>query len=251
MKIVIIEDEQLIADDLKEIIQEIDDSIDIVAQISTLKEGKEFFSQNQTMIDLIFSDIQLGDGLSFDLLKNQSIDTPVIFCTAFNEYAINAFKANGIDYVLKPFSTKTIKAALDRYKSLKSNFIGVTNELNFDEQIIGEELKSNVILVHHRDKIIPITPKEIAVVSIYNEQVLIYTFNGVSYTINKTLDELDNLLGKQFFRANRQNIVNKEVVKDVSTLINRKYLINTSIDLPNQIIVSKEKMTPFLNWLKE
>ncbi len=248
MKIVIIEDEDLLAEDLSDILKEIDNSIEIVKHISSVKEGVQFFNSTEETIDLIFSDIQLGDGLSFDLFKATQLNVPVIFCTAYNQYAINAFKANGIEYILKPFSTKTITEALERYKNLKNNF--TENIRKVEQQLQPVENQNNTLVVHHKDKIIPLNREDIALVYIRNEQVTIRNFEGEQYYINKSLDELDQLLGDQFYRANRQFIVNKNAVKDITTLINRKYLVNLNFEFKQQIVVSKEKMSSFLNWLK-
>ncbi|HNR85788.1 MAG TPA: LytTR family DNA-binding domain-containing protein, partial [Taishania sp.] len=216
--------------------------------ISSVKEGVQFFNSTEETIDLIFSDIQLGDGLSFDLFKATQLNVPVIFCTAYNQYAINAFKANGIEYILKPFSTKTITEALERYKNLKNNF--TENIRKVEQQLQPVENQNNTLVVHHKDKIIPLNREDIALVYIRNEQVTIRNFEGEQYYINKSLDELDQLLGDQFYRANRQFIVNKNAVKDITTLINRKYLVNLNFEFKQQIVVSKEKMSSFLNWLK-
>lgn len=248
MKIVIIEDEDLLAEDLSDILKEIDNSIEIVKHISSVKEGVQFFNSTEETIDLIFSDIQLGDGLSFDLFKATQLNVPVIFCTAYNQYAINAFKANGIEYILKPFSTKTISEALERYKNLKNNF--TENIRKVEQQLQPVENQNNTLVVHHKDKIIPLNREDIALVYIRNEQVTIRNFEGEQYYINKSLDELDQLLGDQFYRANRQFIVNRNAVKDITTLINRKYLVNLNFEFNQQIVVSKEKMSSFLNWLK-
>lgn len=248
MKIVIIEDEDLLAEDLSDILKEIDNSIEIVKHISSVKEGVQFFNSTEETIDLIFSDIQLGDGLSFDLFKATQLNVPVIFCTAYNQYAINAFKANGIEYILKPFSTKTITEALERYKNLKNNF--TENIRKVEQQLQPVENQNNTLVVHHKDKIIPLNREDIALVYIRNEQVTIRNFEGEQYYINKSLDVLDQLLGDQFYRANRQFIVNKNAVKDITTLINRKYLVNLNFEFKQQIVVSKEKMSSFLNWLK-
>ena len=114
MKIVIIEDEKLTADDLADTILKVSPGVQIVARLSSVKDAIIWFRKNKQP-DLIFSDIQLGDGLCFEIFRKQSVTTPVIFCTAFDEYALAAFKANGIDYILKPYDEQTIASALTRY----------------------------------------------------------------------------------------------------------------------------------------
>ncbi len=247
MKVVVIEDEQLTAEDLMDILKQVNPSIEIEAHLSSVQEGIDFFSKSH-QIDLIFSDIQLGDGLSFEIYKQIEINTPVIFCTAYDEYALDAFKANGIDYILKPYSKKSIEEALQRYSNLQ---VGFTSGLQQFSQSIEKNQPTNAsILVHHREKVIPLKQDEIALVYIRNEMVYLKTFEGINYVINKSLDELDSILGNQFYRANRQYIVNRASVKDVTTFLTRKYLVNLTFQFPEQIIVSKEKMTSFLKWLK-
>ena len=112
MKVVIIEDEPLTAEDLSSALLEVDSSIQVVAMLESVLESVSYFTENEVP-DLIFSDIQLSDGLSFEVFKKVKIDAPVIFCTAFDEYAIQAFKANGIDYIMKPFSRQTVADALN------------------------------------------------------------------------------------------------------------------------------------------
>lgn len=251
MKIVVIEDEVLIANDLVDILHRIAPSVEIVAQIGSVQEGISFFNENP-IVDLIFSDIHLGDGLSFEIFKEVKSIAPIIFCTAYDSYAIDAFKVNGIDYILKPFSEKNIQEALAGYQRLKDTFqqAAPTLEKTMDE--ISQNSQSHAtILVFHRDKIIPLAVSEIAFAYIRNDAIYLKTFDEKSYLINKSLDELDQLLGANFYRTNRQFIVNRSAVKDVTTIVNRKYAVNLTIPFPEQITVSKEKMTSFLKWLRQ
>ncbi len=170
MKIAIIEDEKLTAEDLAETIFKVDANAQIVASLYSVKEAILYFSKNEKP-DLIFSDIQLGDGLSFEIFKAVPVSTPVIFCTAYDEYALTAFKANGIDYILKPFTKKTIAEALNRYKELKDNF---SRSIPGYEIISGlfENRKSQQdasVLVYIRDKILPIKINDIALFYIENK----------------------------------------------------------------------------------
>lgn len=251
MKIVIIEDEHLTAEDLENTILKAEPAAQIVACLSSIKEAITYF-QNNEKPDLIFSDIQLGDGLSFEIFKTIQIATPVIFCTAFDEYALNAFKANGIDYILKPFSKKTIAEALNKFKRLKNNF--AYNLAQYDS-ISGlfENLKTNkkqeAILVNYKDKIVPVRMDDIALFYIDNELTHLITFNKLNYSLNKTIEEVEKISGKDFFRANRQYLVNRKAIKDASQYFARKLSINLLIPFEQDIIVSKEKSREFLNWL--
>lgn len=246
MNVVIIEDEQLTADDLMDVLHEINPSITVIKHLSSVQEGLDYFTNENDDIDLIFSDIQLGDGLSFELFKRVTVTAPIVFCTAFDEYAIEAFKSNGIDYILKPFSTNDVRKALERYKQLEETF---TSKLQQVADAIEENTHQQSVLVYHKEKIIPIPLNTISLAYIRNEMVYLRTFEGESYHINKSLDELDHMLGANFYRANRQHIVNRQSVKDVTTFLTRKYLVNLNFPYQEQIIVSKEKMTSFLRWL--
>jgi two-component system response regulator LytT len=250
MRIVIIEDEQLIAEDLMDVLKKVDPDCVIETHISSVQEGMEYFA-NPTDADLIFSDIQLGDGLSFEIFKNTNLTTPIIFCTAYDEYAIDAFKVNGIDYILKPYSEKSISEALQRFNNLQNLFRTKSQNISDSIQSLSEMQHSkSTILVHHKEKVIPLKIEDIALVYIRNESVYLRLFEGNNYIVNKSLDELEQLFGSHFYRANRQFIVNRDAVKDVTTFLTRKYLVNLNIAFSEQITVSKEKMTSFLRWLK-
>src|SRR5690242_4562656 len=129
MNVVLIEDEKLVSEDLSDILLSIDDNITISQTVSSVKEAVNYF-RNHDSPQLIFSDIQLGDGYSFEIFKELQTTTPVIYCTAFNQHALQAFENNGIAYVLKPYSKNTIKQALDKYQLLKRSF-GLQQQVNY------------------------------------------------------------------------------------------------------------------------
>lgn len=252
MKIVIIEDEKLTADDLAETILKIEPDTRVSAILFSVKEAISYFKGNEKP-DLIFSDIQLGDGLSFEIFKTVPVSTPVIFCTAYDEYALNAFRANGIDYILKPFTKKTIIEALARYKELKSNF---SRSKPGYEIISGSfENRKNPqdasVLIYIKDKILPVKIVDIALFYIENEITHLVTFNQKIHSINKTLEELEKITGGNFYRANRTFLINRKAIRDASQYFHRKLVINLSIPFTagEAITVSKVKVTGFLNWL--
>ncbi|SDT62216.1 two component transcriptional regulator, LytTR family [Mucilaginibacter mallensis] len=251
MNIVIIEDEGLVADDLELNIRKlIDGPLDIV-QIRSVKEGIAYFNTNKNT-DLIFSDIQLGDGLSFEIFVAEPVTAPVIFCTAYDEYALEAFKTNGIDYILKPFTLQTLDNALQKYKKLKKIFS--TDQLpQFDalmQLLAGRETqKAASVLVYHLDKIIPINLDDIAMFYLANEVTHLLTFSGKTFYPNKTLDELEKLCGNSFFRANRQFLVCRKAIIDVSSFFSRKLSLNLNIPFSDKVIISKGKAAQFLSWL--
>jgi len=250
MKIVIIEDEQLASENLADNILKVDPTIQIVARLRSVKEAVSYFEINEKP-DLIFCDIQLGDGLSFEIFNKQPLSVPVIFCTAYDEYALKAFKANGIDYILKPFTKKTIEDSLNKFKVLKNNFI---NNLTHFETILElfesrRNQKQVSVLVYQKDNIIPVKVDNIALFYIEHEVTHLITFEQKQYLISKTLEELEKITGSDFFRTNRQFFINRKAIKDASQYFTRKLSINLTIPFSEKIFVSKEKSKDFLNWL--
>ncbi len=251
MNIVIIEDEGVVADDLEiNIIKLIGEPVQIV-KLRSVKESIAYFKRNDAP-DLIFSDIQLGDGLSFEIFVSEPISVPIIFCTAYDEYALDAFKANGIDYILKPFTRQTLNAALQKYLQLKKIFsadqtpqYGALLKLlaGKDTQIAAS------ILVYHLDKIIPVCLNDIALFYLEHEVSHLLTFSGQTFYPNKNLDELERLSGSSFFRANRQYLICRSAIIDVSSFFSRKLSLNLKVTIPQKVIVSKGKAAQFLNWL--
>ena len=249
MKIIIIEDEKLTAEDLAETIQRTEPAAEIVAILSSVKEALAYFD-TPSDADLIFSDIQLGDGLSFEIFRDRKSEIPVIFCTAYDEYALNAFKTNGIDYILKPFSTQTIRTALDKYRNLKKILAPAPNNLEALIRVLDQRPRITSVLVHYKDQIIPVSEKDIALICIRNETILLKTFDDKSYYITRTLDDLESKLGSGFFRANRQYLVNRTAVRSVENYGARKLALLLTIPHDETITVSKEKHTPLMSWLE-
>lgn len=248
MHVVIIEDEIMSAEDLADTIKAVESNVTIAAILPSVKEAIAYLQTNP-VIDLIFSDIQLGDGLSFEIYRSVPIKVPVIFCTAYNEYAIDAFKNNGIDYVLKPFSNEAVASALGKYHQLKAYFKPDTIDY---EMLIGKLSGKTVhssILVYQKDKILPIKIMDIALFYIDKDIIRLLCFNKRSYIVTQTLDELEHVTGGEFFRANRQHLVNRAAVVDAASYFPRKYIMNLSVDFPEAVIVSKNRVADFLNWL--
>lgn len=253
MKIVIIEDEEVVAHDLELNIRKLtNDPLEIV-QLRSVKESIDYFG-SAIAPDLIFSDIQLGDGLSFEIFVARPMSVPVIFCTAYDEYALDAFKANGIDYILKPFTIGTLGTALQKYKDLKKVFSSdQTPQYDALLQMLGvkEIHKASSILVHAKDKIIPVKIEDIAMFYVRNEITHLITFSGTYYYPNKNLDELERSSGSYFFRANRQFLICRKAITDVSSFFSRKLSVNLNIQFDEKVIVSKAKASQFLEWLSK
>lgn len=251
MDIIIIEDEPITAEDLQDIITHLYPEAVVRTILSSVREAIAYF-RNNPMPQLIFSDIQLGDGLSFEIFEAVYIPVPIIFCTAYDAYALNAFKTNGIHYILKPFDETLIREAVEKFQKLRSSFSvdkdALTRLLSSLRQPVPESQGS--LLVHQADKIIPVKIKDIALFYIKNEVCHLFTFDHKTFYINKSLDEVQQLCGPDFYRANRQYIVNRNAVKEVSQTLARKVTVGLNVSFPESILVSKEKMTDFYEWLK-
>jgi len=253
MKIVLIEDEELTANDLAETKQKVEPGARILTILKSVGEAIDYFKDASNSPDLVFSDIQLGDGLSFEIFKNIECALPVIFCKAYDEYALNAFKTNGIDYILKPFSEQTISEAFTKYRALKKTFskndLPIENILKIFEQ--QRKQKPGSVLVYHKDKIIPVSIESIALFYIENETTFLITFDNTKYSIGKTLEELEKITSTSFYRVNRQHLIHRKAIKEASQYFTRKLSISLTIPIAWKILIRKEKITDFLKWLSE
>ncbi len=251
MKIVIIEDEQKTARNLAKTIESVCSEAQILHCIESVEEGELFF-QNAPDIDLIFSDIQLGDGLCFDIFERINLQIPIIYCTAYSEYAVRAFKNLGIGYILKPFSAPDVAQAIHKYQTLfeKEKTTKNTAELGLISEIKRQLMPKNTgIVVFRGDKIIPIENEKIAFLYIENAIVYVFTFDEKKLSTNYKLDDLEQKLYPQFFRANRQFLINRKAIKEASQHFNRKLQLHLTVSFPKVILIGKEKVTLFLNWL--
>lgn len=249
MKLVIIEDEKYTAKDLARTLLSIDPSLEIVDVIASVEDGKVFFNQNPN-IDLIFSDIQLGDGLSFDIYESIDIKAPIIYCTAFDEYALKAFKTLGIDYILKPFDSESLKQALNKYQFLKGEDKPQTINTSDVVALLRAQLAPapKTLLIRSGDKISPLAVKDIALFYIENEIVYAYTYSSKKQAVNQKLNALEEMFAESFFRTSRQYLISRNAIKDASHYFNRKLKVTLTIDFPEDVIVGKLKVSAFIEW---
>ena len=251
MRIAIIEDEKLTAKDLARTIVSVDPDAEILAMLHSVEEAILFF-ENGNRVDLIFSDIQLGDGLSFEIFEKVNVKAPIIYCTAFNHYALEAFKTLGIDYLVKPFSKITVGQALEKYRTMKDLLHAPREDHYAILSLLKDQLapaREPAVIIQQGDKIIPLAVENIALFFIENEAVYAYTFKGEKKLLSQKLNELEEIYARNFFRANRQFLVNRKAVRDASHYFNRKVLIHLTIPFKEQILVGKVKVTAFMNWL--
>jgi DNA-binding LytR/AlgR family response regulator len=254
MKILILEDEQRAALDLQATILEIVPEADILAILDSVESAIAWFQKNPAP-DLAFFDIQLADGLSFDIFEEVKVECPVVFCTAFDEYALQAFQVISVDYILKPFDKEAVRRAIDKVKALDNFFQKREGDLEKKITRLLESVRpagaKTTFLVSHRDKMLPISVSDIAYFSIEHEVTFLHTFDQRRFMLNQTLDELEKVLDpKQFFRANRQFLVHAKAVEEVENYFARKLLLKLKTATKEPVIVSKAKASEFLLWLE-
>jgi len=255
MKVLIIEDEIPAADKLEMLLKKYDVRTQVIAKIATVEKGIDYLKNNQNNIDLIFLDIQLTDGLSFDIFKFVKVEKPVIFITAFNEYAIEAFKLNSIDYLLKPISFEKLVNALDKIKSMYDNLPvdKITENVSLDQ--IAKLLTGNArsyktrFLIKIGEHIKSVSTSEICFFYAEGRTVFIITSENRKFIVDNTLEELNAQLDPQnFFRANRSFIVNFNHISDVVVYSTSRLRIKFPFEFEKEIIVSREKVSDFKTW---
>ncbi len=253
MKVVIVEDEAPAFRRLQKLIEETDSTIEIIEVLDSVKDTVLWLNKNEDP-DLIFMDIQLSDGLSFDIFDQVEVNAPVIFTTAFDEYSLKAFKVNSIDYLLKPINQVELKESLEKLRKLKASF-GNGNGSSPDLRNVIEEIRNQSrsykdrFLVKVGDKLMAIYTHEIAFIYTHNSVVHLVEKSGKKYILDHSLDEAQELLNPEsFYRANRQYILHLPFIRVVHKYHKGKLLVELSIDNEEHIVVSAEKATDFKNW---
>lgn len=249
--VLIIEDEAKTARELAGVLRNIDGDIQILALLDSVEQALTWFAENEQP-DLIFSDIQLADGLCFDIFKQVEIKSPVIFCTAFDEYLMEAFDTHAVSYILKPLNRAKIEKALDKFHSLKSVFERQQegHKLGGLLRQVGQAYKS-ALLVYQKEKIIPVQVKDVAYFFLDQTTVHITTLNGQQYHLSGKLDEIEKMLDPVMFcRANRQFLVNRSAITNAERFFARKLVVKLTVNTPETIVVSKAKASEFLHWLE-
>jgi len=252
MNIVIIEDELRTAKSLENIILDIRPDAKITGQYQSVERSVEVLS-NGPQPDLIFMDIQLADGLSFEIFKSVKIISPVVFCTAFDEYSLEAFKRNGVDYVLKPFSKEDIQKALVKVDELKNFFQQkVVPDLGDLLSKLSPPAGKTSFLVFKNQKYTTVHTDNIAFFYIRNDSTSMMCFDKQEYAINQSLDQITSSVSPtQFFRVNRQYLVNFKAIKEVEHYFLRKLYVKLVVETPDKLLINKEKSSTFLSWMED
>jgi len=251
MNIIIIEDEVKTAKSLENIILSLRPGVTVSGRYQSVEESVEKLS-NGTTPDLIFMDVQLADGLCFEIFKSVKITCPIVFCTAFDEYSLDAFKSNGIDYILKPFSKESISEALKKVDELK-NFFQQKTIPNLESLIskLDVPAEKTTFLVFKNQKYTTVQTHDIAFFFIRNDATSIMTFDKQEFVINQSLDQIAGIVSStRFFRVNRQYLVNFKAIKEMEHYFLRKLLVKLVIETPDKLLINKEKTHSFLNWME-
>lgn len=254
MKALIIEDEHLIAEEMKGMIKAIAPDVDLLGVLASVKEAVKWLQQNQQP-DLLFMDVKLSDGLSFEIFESVQVNCPVIFCTAYEEYAIRAFKVNGIDYLLKPVQEEDLRKAIDKVRSIQASGGLVPANMMELVQMFTQVQPSKPVykerfITNSNNKLVPIEAKDIAL--IYRDNLnYFYRFDGEKLIYDYTpLDEIEELLDpSMFFRANRQSIINIQAVHMLKPYGNQKLMVHLKPPLKVEIDISREKAPLLRKWM--
>jgi two-component system LytT family response regulator len=251
MKAIIVEDEIIAAENLQTLIAKVEPDIEIQAVLQSVEETVEWIETHREP-DLIFMDIHLADGSAFRIFENVDVKSPVIFTTAYDEYALKAFEVNSIDYILKPICASELEKAIQKYKNLKNLPVQNRDVINklMETLKISKKPYKNYFLIPEKDKLIPLAVDEICYIYIDTKIVKAVTFSTKTYYLEKTLDEISEQLDpEKFFRANRQYIISRTAVKDMSIWFGSKLSVNLVIPLSEKIIISKARVKEFKQWL--
>lgn len=248
MRVLIIEDETAAAQNLQTILRSVVTDVQVLDVIDTVEDSIEWFRSND-MPDIVFMDIQLSDGESFKIFDSVNITCPVIFATAYDQYALKAFKVNSIDYLLKPINEAEVLRAVEKWRMLTG---ADRNSYSARVESVATEQRQmrQTFLVRFRDKIIPLHHHSIAFCYTAEERVYAYGYNAERYPMEYTLEALQGMLSPQmFYRANRQFIIAREAVSDISVWFGSRLAVGLKVETPEKIIVSKARVPDFKQWL--
>jgi two-component system, LytTR family, response regulator LytT len=254
MKLLIIEDEIPAQRLLQKMISEVKKNIEIVGCVGSVKAAVEWFKKNEQP-DVVLLDIQLSDGISFNIFKEVNVESMIIFTTAFDEYVLQAFKVNSIDYILKPFDTDDLNKAFEKYELFNRKFIKEKNgTVNYDEIVSAiknskQEYRSR-FLIQSGEHFYKLQVKDISYFYSSNKITFAVTFESREIPLDLSLEKLQEQLDpKQYFKINRQYIVNIDAILKVHTFFDGKLVVTTHPALKEKIIVGKDKAAEFKRWI--
>lgn len=249
MNVIILEDEKLSAEHLTMMLHRIDKNIVVTHIFDTVKASVEAFHQG-LKADLLFVDIHLADGLSFEIFSQINIEIPIIFTTAYDDYAIKAFKLNSVDYLLKPIGLEDLRSALEKFKKYNTQYQATLLEnISQAYQHISKQTK-NRFLVKSGQTIDSIKTEDVLHFQTQDSITFLVIENGKRFPIDYTMEQLETLLApEEFFRINRKVLLNIKAIQKVNTYVNSRLLIQSKHLDGDMTIVSRERVNDFKLWL--
>lgn len=252
MKVLIIEDETAASENLTAMLHEMDSDIEVVKVLESVQQTVRWLSTNPAP-DLIFMDIHLSDGSAFTLFQEMEVSTPIVFTTAYDQYALDAFAVNSIDYLLKPIKTADLKRALEKFKRWNRN-----DMMDYLERMMKMKPTqaeptpeyTTSLLISVKDRLVPVSMDEVACIYSTERKTQLHLKDGRVLQYGKSLDSIILTLDPaRFYRANKQYIVARDCVIDLVVWFDNRLLINMNIKVPEPLFVSKNKASEFKNWL--
>lgn len=254
MKALIIEDEYPAAERLEKQIAKADAGIEIIARLDSVETATNWLREHAAP-DLIFSDIQLSDGLSFEIFEQTLVNSPIIFTTSYDEYAIKAFKLKSIDYLLKPVKQQELDFALRKYKDLQNPPSSPENALRLESFLDSlpttAKRHKTRFLVRSGEQLVPVFAEQIAYFQTANELVCLVRNDGKKFLVDYTLEQLEKLLDPEhFFRLNRQFITHLSAINKIHNYFNGKLKLQLAPESSDEVVVSREKAYVFKAWME-
>lgn len=258
-RILIIEDEQLASDKLSMLLRRIRPDFEILDTLATVAESIRWLASNSA--DLIFLDVNLADGISFGIFEHIQVSTPIIFTTAYDQYAIKAFRQNSLDYILKPVTEEELKAALEKFDRY-TNRVTAKEQIADQSEHLSQLLKTflgseqlpkqtrNRILIGSGDRIKSLPIADVAYAYAFEKGVYVCTFAGGNFLVSDTMDQLEETLdSSRFYRVNRKFLVNINAIDEIQRYSTRRLKLDLQPPAKFDVLVPAEKITDFKNWL--
>lgn len=248
MTALIIEDELIASKRLSQLVSELAPNIKIVDIIASVESGVKWFKNND-LPDLLFLDIQLNDGYGFDILDTLDVHPPIIFTTAYNEYAIRGFKYNGLDYLLKPIDKNELRIALEKFNNSPYNIPKEPIKIDDFKELFTKEFKRR-FMVRVGNHFNTFNVEDIAYFKSQDGTICLHTQNGKSFPIEYTIDQLEKILNPiNFFRINRKYMIALKSVIEIHNYFNSRLLLKIIPSNDEKVIVSRERCSAFKKWL--
>ena len=247
MNVLIVEDETTAYENMVDLLALVDPNIHVVGNTESIRQTIKWLGEHEAP-DLIFMDIHLSDGSAFVIFDEIRIEIPIIFTTAYDRYAIEAFKVNSIDYLLKPVKEDDMRRALTKFS--KWGRPDISQYLSQIAQMVSKPNYSDKILIPYKDRLLPVSLSEIACFYTADKNTFVFLKNGMKYPYGKTLDQIYSTLNPHdFFRANKQFIVSRNSVSNITIWFDSRLLVSLEVDTPERIYVSKNRASEFKAWM--